>query len=195
MLIYHAGKDISNSGGTAADVLRKAPISSTLHLHRFRNKEMLYVDRTTYENGRETGSVRQHIVRDNAKPHSSGDLRPQTHHYAHHGESIRLVRAAAKCDQLASVPFSDAKPLSDALGENFAELGVWGNVESRFRTQDQQRRPQKRKTRRLTADAVLQNERYRRAFVHAGQVKPRLTIHVATTIICRVLTTNQYHPL
>lgn len=49
-------------------------ISSTLHLHRFRNKELSNVDRTIFENGVETGKVRQEIVRDNAKPHSSGDV-------------------------------------------------------------------------------------------------------------------------
>lgn len=49
-------------------------ISSTLHLHRFRNKELSNTDRTIFENGVETGKVRQEIVRDNAKPHSSGDV-------------------------------------------------------------------------------------------------------------------------
>lgn len=49
-------------------------VSSTLHLHRFRNKELASLDRTTFENGAATGKVRQEIVRDNAKPHSSGDV-------------------------------------------------------------------------------------------------------------------------
>lgn len=49
-------------------------LSSTLHLHRFRNKELSNTDRTIFENGLETGKVRQEIVRDNAKPHSSGDV-------------------------------------------------------------------------------------------------------------------------
>lgn len=49
-------------------------VSSTLHLHRFRNKELSSIHRTTFENGAETGKVRQEILRDNAKPHSSGDV-------------------------------------------------------------------------------------------------------------------------
>lgn len=49
-------------------------VSSTLHLHRFRDKELSSIDRTTFGNGTETGKVRQEIVRDNAKPHSSGDV-------------------------------------------------------------------------------------------------------------------------
>jgi outer membrane receptor protein involved in Fe transport len=49
-------------------------IGSTLHLHRFRNKELLDLNRTTLENGLETGKIRQEVAKDNAKPHSSGDL-------------------------------------------------------------------------------------------------------------------------
>ncbi|WP_221391633.1 outer membrane beta-barrel family protein [Dyadobacter sp. NIV53] len=49
-------------------------ISSNLHLHRFRNKELTSLERITKENGVETGRIYQDIIRDNAKPHSSGDL-------------------------------------------------------------------------------------------------------------------------
>jgi len=49
-------------------------INSNLHLHKFRNKELSAVDRVSLENGVETGRIRQNIVRDNTKPHSSGDL-------------------------------------------------------------------------------------------------------------------------
>lgn len=49
-------------------------ISSTLHMHRFRNKELLGMDRTTTENGQQSGRIIQDIVKDNAKPHGSGDL-------------------------------------------------------------------------------------------------------------------------
>jgi outer membrane receptor protein involved in Fe transport len=49
-------------------------ITSTLHMHRFRNKELTSLDRVSLENGQEGGRIKQDIIRDNAKPHSSGDL-------------------------------------------------------------------------------------------------------------------------
>jgi uncharacterized iron-regulated membrane protein/outer membrane receptor protein involved in Fe transport len=49
-------------------------INSTMHFHRFRNREELNLNRTTFENGAESGRILQKIVRDNAKPHSSGDV-------------------------------------------------------------------------------------------------------------------------
>lgn len=49
-------------------------INSTLHLHRFRNKELTELDRTTLENGRPTGRLYQEITKDNTNPHSSGDI-------------------------------------------------------------------------------------------------------------------------
>ena len=49
-------------------------ISSYLHIHRFRNREEVTLDRLTFENGAKTGRIQQDVVRDNGKPHGSGDL-------------------------------------------------------------------------------------------------------------------------
>jgi outer membrane receptor protein involved in Fe transport len=49
-------------------------LTSTLHLHKFRNKELTSLNRTSLENGVETGKTNQEIVSDNVKPHSSGDV-------------------------------------------------------------------------------------------------------------------------
>jgi len=48
--------------------------TSTLHLHKFRNKELTDLDRVTLDNGEESGRINQQIVADNVKPHSSGDV-------------------------------------------------------------------------------------------------------------------------
>ncbi|OJV20614.1 MAG: TonB-dependent receptor [Dyadobacter sp. 50-39] len=49
-------------------------INTTLHAHQFRNREETALNRLTYENGGKTGRVQQNIVRDNRKPHGSGDV-------------------------------------------------------------------------------------------------------------------------
>ncbi|MCF2498988.1 outer membrane beta-barrel family protein [Dyadobacter chenhuakuii] len=49
-------------------------INTTLHAHSFRNREETTLNRLTFENGEKTGRVQQHIVRDNTKPHGSGDV-------------------------------------------------------------------------------------------------------------------------
>jgi outer membrane receptor protein involved in Fe transport len=49
-------------------------INSTLHLHRFRNKELTNLDRTSLASGVATGRLHQEITRDNTNPHSSGDV-------------------------------------------------------------------------------------------------------------------------
>ncbi|CAG5067333.1 hypothetical protein DYBT9623_00053 [Dyadobacter sp. CECT 9623] len=49
-------------------------ITSTLHLHRFREREIADLDRVTYDNGAASGRILQNVVKDNAKPHSSGDF-------------------------------------------------------------------------------------------------------------------------
>lgn len=49
-------------------------ISSTLHLHKFRNKEHINLDRVSLDNGSASGRIIQDVVRDNTKPHGSGDL-------------------------------------------------------------------------------------------------------------------------
>ena len=49
-------------------------INSTLHLHRFRNKELSNLDRVSLNDGSEIGRIVQDVVSDNAKPHGSGDL-------------------------------------------------------------------------------------------------------------------------
>lgn len=49
-------------------------VTSTLHMHRFRNKELVSLDRVSLESGQEGGRIQQDMIRDNAKPHGSGDL-------------------------------------------------------------------------------------------------------------------------
>jgi len=49
-------------------------INSTLHIHRFRNKELTSLERNTLENGQTTGRLLQETVSDNTNPHSSGDV-------------------------------------------------------------------------------------------------------------------------
>ncbi|MCF2444063.1 TonB-dependent receptor [Dyadobacter sp. CY345] len=49
-------------------------INSTLHLHRFRSKELTILERTTLENGQAAGKLFQETTSDNTNPHSSGDV-------------------------------------------------------------------------------------------------------------------------
>lgn len=49
-------------------------VSTTLHLHRLRSKELINTDRTAFAQGTATGKVNQNVVSDNIKPHSSGDV-------------------------------------------------------------------------------------------------------------------------
>lgn len=49
-------------------------INSTLHIHRIWSLEKADLTRLTYENGAQTGRIQQNVVRDNGKPHGSGDL-------------------------------------------------------------------------------------------------------------------------
>jgi len=49
-------------------------ISSYLHIHQFRNREEVSLNRLTFENGASAGRIQQDVVRDNTKPHGSGDL-------------------------------------------------------------------------------------------------------------------------
>jgi outer membrane receptor protein involved in Fe transport len=49
-------------------------VRSNLHIHRFRNKEVADLNRLTFENGQKLGRIHQTIVKDNMKPHGSGDL-------------------------------------------------------------------------------------------------------------------------
>jgi outer membrane receptor protein involved in Fe transport len=49
-------------------------INSTLHIHRFRNKELSSLERTSLENGHNAGRLVQEITKDNTNPHSSGDI-------------------------------------------------------------------------------------------------------------------------
>lgn len=49
-------------------------VSSYLHIHRFRNREEVALNRLTFANGEKTGRIQQDLVRDNGKPHGSGDL-------------------------------------------------------------------------------------------------------------------------
>jgi outer membrane receptor protein involved in Fe transport len=48
--------------------------SSTLHLHRFRNKQVISMEREILENDRFAGKIIQDEIQDNTKPHSSGDF-------------------------------------------------------------------------------------------------------------------------
>ncbi|WP_232541128.1 outer membrane beta-barrel family protein [Spirosoma endbachense] len=49
-------------------------VSSYLHIHQFRNREEVNLNRLTFENGTPTGRIQQDVTRDNTKPHGSGDL-------------------------------------------------------------------------------------------------------------------------
>jgi len=49
-------------------------INSTLHIHRFRSKELTTLERTSLENGIQTGRLLQETTSDNTNPHSSGDV-------------------------------------------------------------------------------------------------------------------------
>lgn len=49
-------------------------MTTTLHMHRFRNKEMGSTNRVLKQDGEPAGTVIQDIVKDNAKPHGSGDF-------------------------------------------------------------------------------------------------------------------------
>lgn len=49
-------------------------INSTLHIHRIRSLEKAELTRLTFENGVPTGRIQQNVVRDNGKPHGSGDV-------------------------------------------------------------------------------------------------------------------------
>ena len=49
-------------------------INSTLHIHRFRDKELTSLDRTSFGNGEQTGRLLQETTSDNTNPHSSGDV-------------------------------------------------------------------------------------------------------------------------
>ena len=49
-------------------------ITSTIHIHRLRSKELVTLDRFTLKKGTVTGNVKQQNVLNNIKPHGSGDL-------------------------------------------------------------------------------------------------------------------------
>jgi len=49
-------------------------INSTLHIHRFRSKELTSLERNTLQNGQATGRLLQETISDNTNPHSSGDV-------------------------------------------------------------------------------------------------------------------------
>ncbi|MCE7043301.1 outer membrane beta-barrel family protein [Dyadobacter sp. CY312] len=49
-------------------------INSTLHIHRFRDKELTSLERTSFGNGMPTGRLLQETTSDNTNPHSSGDV-------------------------------------------------------------------------------------------------------------------------
>ena len=49
-------------------------INSTLHIHRIRSLEKANLTRLTFENGAPTGRIQQNVVRDNGKPHGSGEV-------------------------------------------------------------------------------------------------------------------------
>lgn len=49
-------------------------LGSYLHLHQFRKREENNMGRLTVANGQPTGRLQQTVVRDNHKPHSSGDV-------------------------------------------------------------------------------------------------------------------------
>ncbi len=49
-------------------------INSTLHIHRFRRKELTSLERTYFENGKNTGRLLQETTSDNTNPHGSGDV-------------------------------------------------------------------------------------------------------------------------
>lgn len=49
-------------------------LNATLHMHRFRQKEITKHTRTFLENGSENGRLEQETVQDNSFPHGSGDV-------------------------------------------------------------------------------------------------------------------------
>ncbi|GAB3250958.1 outer membrane beta-barrel family protein [Larkinella harenae] len=59
-------------------------ISSTLHIHRIYSREEVSLNRLTFEGLEKTGRIRQHVVRDNSKPHGSGDLQMEYTPNANH---------------------------------------------------------------------------------------------------------------
>lgn len=52
----------------------KWTMNSTLHIHRFRNKELTILERNTLESGKVAGRLLQETTSDNSNPHSSGDV-------------------------------------------------------------------------------------------------------------------------
>ena len=49
-------------------------LNATLHIHRFRQKQITHHTRTFLENGAENGRLEQETVQDNTFPHGSGDV-------------------------------------------------------------------------------------------------------------------------